>query len=51
MLVEVRDEFHLSLPSFNEDDQVAWITRVETCFEVQSIFEDIGIKLAKLGLE
>lgn len=50
------DEFRLStkkveLPSLTGDDPVAWITRVETYFEVQNISEEVQIQLAKLSMD
>ncbi|XP_073223438.1 uncharacterized protein [Cicer arietinum] len=50
------DEFRLfvkkvELPYFNGEDHVAWITRAETYFEVQRIFETDRIQLTKLKLK
>lgn len=50
------EEFRLSakkiqLPAFDGSNLVAWITRVETYFEVQRTLEDVRIHLAKLSME
>ncbi|KAK2367399.1 hypothetical protein QL285_080687 [Trifolium repens] len=41
----------VKLPLFEGDDPVAWITRAEIYFDVQSTTEEMKVKLARLSME
>lgn len=41
----------VELPSFDDEDPVRWITRVEMYFELQNTSEEVKVKLVKLRME
>jgi len=50
------DEYRIAthkveLPLFDGSDPVGWITRAETYFEIQNVFDNNKVKLTKLSME